>query len=354
MSKLVWVGKFYSDIHFTENLFKLAITIYAPSSPQIKVISYLNKNSNETVSISNPDYCRFVCDQIRKLLIEDDYIFMFYNDYLASQILLFYPNLKDVFVYTNAKQHSWLISKTYTRLLLNNVVEMPPFAFKIKPECTFSNLKTNFPTADKFVIQDNNSSGGHGTFILDAYNQDTIDNILENTKGYMVSPFISNSKSCNMHILISNNEILLFPWSIQNISFKNHEVEYNGCQFSSSNILSDLLYDFAIQIGRKLYQINYKGICGIDFFLCENRPIFIELNCRFQASTLVLEHYLNKYLNRSLIELHIQCHGDLLDLTQKDLSGFEINSNYYISKKSELKQKFNNTFIESSMVKCFN
>mgnify|MGYP000476573128 FL=1 len=54
-------------------------------------------------------------------------------------------------------------------------------------------------------------------------------------------------------------------------------------------------------------EINYRGICGLDFIFIQNNILLIEINPRYQGSSYLLNAVLNVYNLPSLFELNSIC-----------------------------------------------
>ena len=54
-------------------------------------------------------------------------------------------------------------------------------------------------------------------------------------------------------------------------------------------------------------EINYRGICGLDFIFTQNNILLIEINPRYQGSAYSLNAVLNIYNLPSLFELNSIC-----------------------------------------------
>ena len=108
----------------------------------------------------------------------------------------------------------------------------------------------------------------------------------------MVSPYIENSVSVNVHIIIGHNTILFFPGSIQIISNLNNKLIYLGADYISFQSLSlikrNRLSCYVKKLGEYLRNLGYKGILGLDFLITKDEIMFVEVNPRFQASTPLL------------------------------------------------------------------
>ncbi|MFR7759519.1 MAG: hypothetical protein ACLU1X_00665 [Peptoniphilus grossensis] len=62
-----------------------------------------------------------------------------------------------------------------------------------------------------------------------------------------------------------------------------------------------------MNVGKRLMEINYRGICGLDFIFIQNNILLIEINPRYQGSSYLLNAVLNVYNLPSLFELNSIC-----------------------------------------------
>lgn len=301
----IWIGKYYSDIKYSNVLFDIAITLYTPHyTTEIPTFSF--PCIDEDISINSNEYTQFVYQTILTVGLHNDMKLFFYSDSIAIALLNMDPNLSKYIFCCNMEQHSWLSSKSYQRLLLKSYIDMPPFVFLPGNECTLEIVKQKFPMISSFVVQDNYSSGGHGTFFLNSKNP----NLHLNTNvAYLVSPQV-NGKSCNIHIIITKKDVIIFPWSIQKLNIDNNDATYHGALFSTQNKITEAVVKMVNNIAQKLRMVGYRGICGIDFLLDEGNVYFIEINCRFQGSSMALDKYLNDVCHHSLYNLHMQSFND--------------------------------------------
>ena len=180
-----------------------------------------------------------------------------------------------------------LNDKSAIRMAFSELVPIVPFQ-----ELTYSDnldLSSLFSNKSMLIFQENNSSGGYGTHIVNIAT-DSLEPFIGKT--FMVSPYIENSVSVNVHIIIGHNTILFFPGSIQIISNLNNKLIYLGADYISFQSLSlikrNRLSCYVKKLGEYLRNLGYKGILGLDFLITKDEIMFVEVNPRFQASTPLL------------------------------------------------------------------
>ena len=110
-------------------------------------------------------------------------------------------------------------------------------------------------------------------------------------------------------ILIGKYETIKLPISVQLIKQINDRFKYVGADFIYASKLGDKainkINDYANTVALELKQLGYQGIVGIDYIIDNNDNVyFMELNPRFQASSFIINKYLEKYCSTNLAELH--------------------------------------------------
>lgn len=197
--------------------------------------------------------------------------------------------------------------------------------------CDYQYLCKLFNTYDNdFVIQRSTGSGGSGTLILN----NKISITCSNEDEYMVTKYCKNNIPINIHVLISNSEIILLPGSIQLIQIIDNKLSYKGCDFIAYNDINSKLIrkaeDYAYRIAERLREKGYIGICGIDSIIYEDEVYLMEINTRFQNSSTIVNLALKENKLPSLQELNICCFKD----ENIKLEDFKINYSCYIKEEN--------------------
>lgn len=221
----------------------------------------------------------------------------------------------------------WLNNKTIMRTWASAFAQVPPSVVLSKDEITLELLKQTFPGYNSFVAQKMKSDGGHGTYLI--YNMKDIE--LFDTDIYLISPNFENSNSINVSGLIWDNDYILFPPSVQ---FIKNKVNYCGSDFISAKFINEKLIkeitDLSSQIFKRLHLLDYRGMCGIDFILFNQKVYFLELNPRFQGSSFLINQKLFEF-DKSLIMLHKKCFTGTISNTELSiLNSIDIDMNFYI------------------------
>lgn len=154
-----------------------------------------------------------------------------------------------------------------------------------------------------FVVCASDSNGGEGVFKVSNQN-DYLEAIRAiETPVIRTELFLENAIPLNQIGFITyNGNIIKYKPSIQIIRgiHQQNKMEYAGCDFASENHLNksidiiEQLTKLTHNIGEILYKIGYRGTFGCDFLVINNNIHFIELNPRYQASTLIPNMHLSK------------------------------------------------------------
>ena len=175
-------------------------------------------------------------------------------------------------------------------------------------EISYNAMENLFNIKNKqFVVQQPVGFGGVGTYILNRQNENNILPLLHKNLVYSISEYVEKAIPINSTFMISNNQILLFKSSCQLIK-KTSELSYDGWDFDAfKNISLDTRNKIKIQtekIAKRLQQLGYRGICGVDYIVKQKDVFFMEINPRFQASSEELDKYLVENKLPSIFELN--------------------------------------------------
>ncbi len=143
----------------------------------------------------------------------------------------------------------------------------------------------------------------------------------------------------NITLVIGKYETIKLPISVQLIKQINDRFKYVGADFIYASKLGDKainkINDYANTIALELKQLGYQGIVGIDYIIDNNDNVyFMKLNPRFQASSFIINKYLEKYCSTNLAELHYlaitnKCMGNnYLDKIDKSFVNCYSNKDY--------------------------
>lgn len=308
-SKLYWIGIRESEIIDTGNLFQGSITIFG--SNKNNNISYEQEHGLRIdYSQENSSLYNFVDKSARKILrtVPDAKFLLYY----PMEVEDFGPIVLQHAICLNSSAITDLLeNKLYTKLWLASFVPVIPFSTVSPVELDYDYITGLFPYANSVVLQETFSCGGSGTWLINEKND--LKEIKEHINVfsiYTITPYKQYSVPLNIHLVIYEKEIILFPFSVQIIVLENHKFGYNGADFIAARTLPadivEKVFKYAKTIGTKLQAAGYRGICGIDFLSTSEEVYFMEINARFQSSSFLINEILKKNNCPCLQELNIE------------------------------------------------
>lgn len=320
---LYWVGPRLSDILGNEKLFKGAVVLLgSEENDNLEVYSY-EKFSNKRINHNDVNSLLKTQDYIESTLLNilnknPNAYFMFYND-------LSVPNNERLI------KRSFLNDYTLINLLSDKYKIRNLFALDVDvinskifftKDINYKYLKEKY-NEDKFIIQTIQGAGGNTTFVLASEEDDTTLTRITDIE-CMVSIFLQEAIPVNVHVCLDKDFIQFFPPSIQIVEHKNNNLLYSGADFIAFSkyiekpIQKKLLEKVEV-ITKKISSFGYKGVLGIDFLIQNNDIYFVEINPRFQASTFLLNQYLESKQLPTIQELQLNIYR------QTPIKDLEIN-----------------------------
>ena len=306
MKKIIAIGPREQDIVYTNNLFSGSITLYG--SNQHSNISYSSiRQKRINHNVFTKEQGEFIEQEMLKKIAEDPSVqFMSYdpnqaydcNDEIVKRTVCLNP--KDIMDKLNNKISFRNWAKNFCRIHRSDLLT--------GDKCSYENLIEQYKTYDTFVIQQYLSTGGEGTFIMSKGNHKIVEkNLIANEK-YLVSGYEKYNIPVNMHAIIYEEEILLFPPSIQIMQLSDNKLLYRGADFIAiEQIKKDILDEFKkfmMSICHQLQKEGYRGITGVDGMIVDGEVYILEMNNRFQGSTQLINHSLKDYNLPSMHELN--------------------------------------------------
>ncbi|MCL2027586.1 MAG: ATP-grasp domain-containing protein [Bacteroidales bacterium] len=165
-----------------------------------------------------------------------------------------------------------------------------------------------------FVVCASNSNGGEGVFKISTKSEyvdalKSIDTPVIRTEKYLENGIPLNQ----IGFILNNGTIIKYKPSIQIIRDIHHanRMEYAGCDFSCDNYLKNSfekltnITELTHSIGKILFIMGYRGTFGCDYLIADEGIHFIELNPRYQASTLIPNLHLGNHQWQAPHVLHI-------------------------------------------------
>lgn len=199
-----------------------------------------------------------------------------------------------------------LNNKFYAKDLLKSCVPVLEHTYMNGKDINLKNLNKLYDgECEKWVIQASSGAGGSGTYVIDKGSIKEVIKSINKDASYQVTKYLDNL-SINTHIVIGENDIIVFPFSIQLIKNINNRLSYIGGDFSSyetliNNNIKKLAYDYSMNIAKKLKEMGWIGVVGIDYLVTDNEVYFMEVNPRFQSSSRLLN---NNLLANGCLSLH--------------------------------------------------
>lgn len=296
---LYWVGPRESDLSGAESMFQGSITLYGSGTGSNQAFC-----SNEGIRINHnadhPDADAFVLNCQNEIVQENqDCRFMSYN----PNCLVGAPKaMQDRAICFNSEHIlSMLNNKLSFREFARDIVPILPYHRILGCECTMQALHSL--GGEKFIVQEAFSSGGEGTYILTEDTEAEVCRRIEPEQEYLVSAYYSKNVPLNLHAVIFDEQIVLFPGSIQVVVREGNRLLYRGADYIAYQQLPEhvrkLFMESAYQLCEKIQKVGYRGVLGVDAMWVGAEQVYIlEVNDRFQGST----HLLNRALRENGLE----------------------------------------------------
>lgn len=290
MEKLIAIGPREQDFSYNGNFFDGSITLYGSGVGKNK--SYCaNKCKRINHNIFSDDQAEFIDNEAMKMIsVNSNVRFMSYD---PNQAFFCNKEITDRTICLNEKT---LMDKMNNKITFRAWakpfcdVQMSQLLYGY--QCNYDTLSSRFNGYDVFVIQAEHSSGGEGTYILKSDNKDEVMSEINPEETYLVSGYEKYNIPLNIHAIIYNDDILLFPISIQIMQLNGIKLLYQGADFIAAKSIDCLLKKKFIQsaynICSQLQREGYRGVTGIDAMIVGNTVRILEMNNRFQGSTILL------------------------------------------------------------------
>jgi hypothetical protein len=305
MQEIYWIGSRVSDIRDTGDFFHGSVCQFGNN--QNHNVSYTLKRGNQ--NIKDKDLADFYTSELYSIISRNpESKFLFYNPNIVYQMG------KEIIQNTLCLNDYYLLSKfsskIQTRKYFINITQTIPSIVSKKKFITYKRITSAFENSNQFIIQVDISGGGVGTYLTNENNFDLVKSYLNEEDEYLISPYISNSYSLNVHAIIAKNGLInIFPASIQLTEEIENKILYKGAEFFNcmgiDKKLKHRIFKKTYDICKKIQNDGYVGIIGIDYLVDKkNELYFVEVNNRFQASTDLLNKVLFKEYNTSLQQLN--------------------------------------------------
>lgn len=327
MHPIYWIGIKESDLDDEPELFEKSITFFG--SGKGRNVSYSNDSGKRiNHNLGSEESSLFIAKNINEILSQNDNArFMYFSPYHSYCLP---ENLYGNVYCQNEKSILELLrNKINTRFWCAHSVPIVPSVLLESSRCFYEFISKTFGNEhSKYVLQKNYSAGGYSTYLLDKNSQMSFDD----NDILLVSPYIEESVPLNVTAIIYEDDILLFPPSIQIIANDSNRLLYKGADFIAYKELNKSIKQKVLQYSKmiceNLKNIGYRGICGIDYITDMNEVFFMEINERFQASSYLINITLKENHFPSLQQLCLEA----FQKTKSNitLSEFEVDYSSYI------------------------
>lgn len=301
--KIIWIGPRESDTFYSNISFSMSVTYNGEATCNSHAFTnQINTRINQYNS-NMWNLSRFLREELSPYIGNSGVQFMFYNplqsymlgEQFLSQSICCSPRHSIEIIRHKGKMRS--IASEYI-----NVVPFVQFTGNIFPQISF-----NEKTDGTYILQKVISSGGYETrkMSLEECSKYVSNNSPE--EEYILSPYLTNAIPINVHMVIFDDDCIVFPPSLQILQESHRHFIYIGADFHT-NFTSEI-YNEIIDSSKKLAEcmrnMGYRGVCGVDYMLTQNKLLFLEVNARFQSSTFLLNRLLQKKQIPSVHELNI-------------------------------------------------
>lgn len=288
----IYSGIRNSDVEFDNEYFSDTICLFGKNYQS----SYNKYRANQ--NYNKQDFTLYYADLFKKIdkkYVHSKYEIIFYNQSNAFELS---PKIRqNAICYNNEKILSILNDKILMRQFLNNAkIETPNFHVINGVDINSSNVQSILNN-NKVVIQKIYGGGGVGTYLFETKEIDNNIKLFNKMERYMVSEYIENSISVNVHIIVSKTTNSITPGSIQIIEVIDNQLSYRGADFISFRDIPlttrEVIRKLSYKVCNLLRNEGYRGIAGIDYIIDKNGKVYCsEINPRFQSSTIIISKYL--------------------------------------------------------------
>lgn len=332
MRKLIWIGPRESDMEYTGNFFDGAVTLYGNGDKNnsfCKTKDYrINHNhiTEEQTSFMNLNEMRIIEENptVEFMAYNPNLIFGCREEVVRHTVCL-----------NDEKLMKFLDSKISFRKFAKPLVHTLHSELLNGADCNVHNLKRHFPNSDSWIIQADIASGGYQTFLLNEVNEKKICAELQAEEEYLVSIYYEKNIPINIHAVIYENEILLTPGSIQVMGMDRGRLLYRGADFIEYQNLDKKIREQFVEdvriLSKEIQKLGYRGILGIDAIIINGEAMILEVNNRFQASTLLINRALMEAKKPSLQELNYEAfHGkESHIISEEEIFALDIHYSMY-------------------------
>lgn len=297
--KRVYVGPKQLTIE-NSNFFDYSVTLFGDTSE--KNISYKVNNLDNVLEFEywNPDSNPREIKIYNELLstIKEPFEIMAHDYKIVSQCVI--PSNAKLICKNSNKLIKLFNDKTKTRNLFKGIIPTLEYTYVKGSKFNFDELS---PEGKTLVVQHPLGSGGSKTFLCKKENSEELKNKLLPQETYAISTYLEDNIPYNIHCVIGKEDYEIFPPSMQELDVID-KIEYIGSFYDIEieESVKQKFIDYTTKICKKLQELGYKGVLGIDYIYANNELYFIEINPRFQGSTRQLDKILAESKLPSLFE----------------------------------------------------
>lgn len=292
----VYISTKASDIVKGNNFFQHIIAYYGIPS---KTTDVFCQDFRCDIHYSE-EFTNFVVRKMNKICKEQNNIsFYFYAPKFAYCVINKEPKLANYIRCLNSEiLLQQLDNKIIARSWAKEHVNVVPFKILTINSC-LSELQSNKKLAG-LVLQYPDSVGGEGTYIISpSFTDEDMTKYFKyfpKDTFFLVSPFLKDAISATCHIIVYEDNTLVFPIGISKTIISDKIIQrpiYQGTEYRIQNLIKQNIIkkirNVIKNIGRQLATIGYRGICGIDFMVNDNDIYVMEFNPRFLGSSFIID-----------------------------------------------------------------
>lgn len=337
--KRVYVGPKQLTIENTY-FFDYSVTLFGDTND--KNISYKVNNLDNVLEFEywNPDSNLREIKVYNKLLttIKEPFEIMAHDYKIVSQCKI--PKNAKLICKNSDELIKLFNDKTKTRNLFKGIIPTLDYTYIKGKDFNFDKLS---PKGKTLVVQHPLGSGGSKTYLCKKETEESVKEKLLKNETYAISTYLEENIPYNIHCVIGKNDYEIFPPSIQELDIID-KIEYIGSFYDIEieDKVKQKFIEYTTKICKKLQELGYLGVLGIDYIYANNELYFIEINPRFQGSTRQLDKILVENNLPSLFEYnYLAFNGKKLKST-KNLKNsiFNKEGEIIMNKKYETFKKY--------------
>lgn len=308
MNRIIAIGPREQDFIDTNNFFSGSITLYG--SNKGKNISYSGRCQRRiNHNVFAKEQGDFVENEMLKEIEKDPEVrFMSYDPNQAFDCAE--SIVQRTLCLNNKELMDTLNHKITFRKWAENICRVHHSELLSGEECRYVDLKKKYENYNSFVVQADFATGGEGTYILTGENAEEIEAKLCKNEKYLVSGYEYYNIPVNIHAIVYEEDILIFPVSIQIMQTNGQKLLYHGADYVEATRVDQSVIEefkqYMKNICQKLQKEGFRGITGVDGMIVNGKVFILEMNNRFQGSTPLLNLALSESGFPSMQELNYE------------------------------------------------